>query len=69
MKKENKKMALGCFERAVKAYSREEILRMELSEDEESVTVKYLDGTVEKVNIACDSVIAMIKDIAEELLR
>lgn len=68
MKQENKKHALICLERAVKAYSREEIQKMQLSEDEETVTVIYLSGTIIQVNVACDSVVAMIKDVAASLL-
>lgn len=38
-----------------------------LSEDEETVSIYFLNGSIRDVNVACDSGIALIKDILRAL--
>lgn len=45
----------------------EPIKTIELSEDEETATIIFWNGYKRPVNIACDSGIAMIRDIAKAL--
>lgn len=48
--------------------TRDEITEVTLSEDEEKVFVFYEDKTIVEVNIACDSAIAIMKDVSQALL-
>lgn len=45
----------------------EDIEQMELSGDEETVQITFSNKCVKDVNIACDSGIAIIRDVAKAL--
>lgn len=66
---ENKRQAVAYVEMALK-FSRykDSIKMLELSPNEETVFIHYENRASKAVNIACDSVVAMIKDIADALM-
>lgn len=66
---ENKYGALKQLERALGFSRYKDCIKMlELSEDESTVFIHYANGGTVHVNVECDSVVAMIKDIVYALM-
>ena len=59
---DDKKKALEKLEKAL-LYTRAEVIGLSLSRDGETVTIEYLGGHIRKVNVCCDSALAMLRDV------
>ena len=63
---EDKKKALEKLEKAL-LYTRSEVIGLSLSRNEETVTIEYLGGHTRKVDVRCDSALAMLRDVLMEV--
>ena len=67
--KENKKLIIAYYLRCLQLTNAGDGLQaIALSEDEETATLIFESGAKKAVNIACDSGIALIQDIARALI-
>ena len=65
---ENKKLIIAYFLRCLQVTDAGEAIEaIALSADEETATLIYRNGYKKEVDIACDSGIAMIRDIAKAI--
>lgn len=65
---ENKKLILSYFLRCLQLTDAGEAIEaIELSDDKETATIIFRNGFKRPVNVACDSGIAMIRDIAKAI--
>lgn len=49
-------------------YSREDIAALDYSEENETVYITFGNGYVKPVNVACDSIIAIMQDVYKALV-